>query len=264
MERKKRGSRKLWRDFASVIAMALATAGIRLDKLLAHRIMLLGATAALYLWMLSNATADTAVLYFGMVFTARYLFLFGSFGEGGIARWLNRRFGETTGYEIYETITATMFMNSAAAFSTLVAMTPWTGPFAGFEESVISAAGGILSAVGTLINLWAGLIIGADVYYYKDLYLERFLTEFKQDGPYRVLANPMYGIGQSAAYGAAVMSGSAAGIIATAMNQLMMYVFYFTIEGPHVRRMAAGTRRYRSSAAGTTQRRAAGAQLGDA
>jgi hypothetical protein len=45
----------------------------------------------------------------------------------------------------------------------------------------------------------------------------------------------MYGIGQSSAYGAALMAGSVAGILATVLNQLVMYVFYYTIEKPHIK-----------------------------
>jgi hypothetical protein len=52
----------------------------------------------------------------------------------------------------------------------------------------------------------------------------------------------MYGIGQSAAYGAALMSGSLAGVAATLLNQAMMYTFYFTIEKPHIVKMIARSR----------------------
>lgn len=103
----------------------------------------------------------------------------------------------------------------------------------------IHATGIALSATGYIVNIWSALIIGVDTYYYKDLFVGRFLGPFKHEGPYRILSNPMYGVGQSAAYGAALMNGSIICLVATMMNQAMMYIFYYVIERPHIRRVLA-------------------------
>lgn len=228
------------RFIRDLIHAVLATAGIRLDKLSPHRIVLIVANILLLVWALGNATIAISLIYFLTVFTLRYLFLFASFIPGGIAERLVGRFGEEKGYEIYETITAVMFFHGGGAFGCLVESTRGIlfGPSAHYPE-VLGMAGMILSAIGSTVNIWATLIIGVDIYYYKDLFLGRFLTEFRMEGPYRVFSNPMYGVGQLAAYGAALGAGSLAGIIATIMNQAMMYIFYFLIEKPHIRRMLA-------------------------
>lgn len=228
------------RFIRDLIHAVFATAGIRLDKLHPHRIVLIVANIALLVWALENTTVAIALTYFLTVFTLRYLFLFASFIPDGIAGRLIRCFGEEKGYEIYETITATMFFHGGAAFGCLLESTrgmPFGAP--ADYPALLAGTGTILSAVGSTVNIWATLIIGVDIYYYKDLFLGRFITEFRMEGPYRIFSNPMYGVGQLAAYGAALAGGSLAGIIATMMNQTMMYIFYFLIEKPHIRRMLA-------------------------
>lgn len=232
----------LLRWVGSVVATLFATSGIRLDKLYFHRLVPIGICLILYLVMMRHATVDVALAFWLLQFLLRYTLLFGSFVRNGFAERLIVDHGEEHGYEIYETITAVLFFNSAAAFGTLVHATEWT-LLPGFEWRGLFVAGGMaLSAVGFVVNLWGTLVIGVDVYYYKDLFLGRFLGDFKQEGPYRIFKNPMYGVGQCAAYGAALMSGSLAGVLATMLNQGMMYLFYFSIEKPHIMKMISRSR----------------------
>jgi hypothetical protein len=59
--------------------------------------------------------------------------------------------------------------------------------------------------------------------------------DFKREGPYEFMDNPMYGLGQLTAYGAALMALSPIGVFATALNQITMYAFNWLVEQPHVR-----------------------------
>ncbi|HVZ39740.1 MAG TPA: PEMT/PEM2 methyltransferase family protein [Candidatus Kapabacteria bacterium] len=216
--------------------MALATAGIRLDSLSPARIALVAANILFFAVMLQAATLPVAIAYFVTAFSVRYIFLFRSFVKGGIADRLAGRFGVERGYRIYEACTATMFFHSGACFSCLLRHTTWLGlPLPDDSKAFILGAGIVLSATGYIVNMWSALIIGVDTYYYKDLFVGRFLGPFKHEGPYRILNNPMYGVGQSAAYGAALMNGSIICLAATMMNQMMMYIFYYVIEKPHIR-----------------------------
>jgi len=235
---------RIVRTIRDIIIASLATAGIRLDKLYAHRIVLMVLNIILFIWMLESITFTMALIYFTIVFIMRYTFLFTSFVSNGIADRLIGRFGEERGYEIYETATATMFFQGGAAFSCLLKATQWSLFGAAPEyPAFLAVIGTALSLLGFTVNIWSTLVVGVDIYYYKDLFLRRFITEFKVAGPYRFLSNPMYGMGQSAAYGAALSNGSVAGFIATAMNQTMMYLFYFLIEKPHIRRLLAREKR---------------------
>jgi protein-S-isoprenylcysteine O-methyltransferase Ste14 len=217
-------------------------AGIRLDRLRLHRVLLIALNLALFIWLYRHATITMALVYFIAIFTARYLFLFGSFVKDGIADRLTRRYGEERGYQIYETITSCMFFHGGGSFSCLAKTTTWMGlSLASVPSSLLVDIGMILSLVGLTTNIWSALVIGLDTYYYKDLFIGRFIGEFKQAGPYRWLKNPMYGLGQCAAYGTALTNLSTAGVIATLLNQGMMYLFYFTIEKPHIVKILSRT-----------------------
>jgi hypothetical protein len=52
----------------------------------------------------------------------------------------------------------------------------------------------------------------------------------------------MYGIGQANGYGYALIYGSAAGVVFILLNQLMMYLFYHTIEKPYIKKLFADYR----------------------
>lgn len=221
-----------------IVWMVFATTGIRLDNLSPARIALIAANLLLFVVMLQIATRPIAIAYFLAAFAVRYIFLFLSFVKGGIADRLVQRHGVERGYLIYEACTATMFFQSGVCFSCLLHHTTWIGlPLPEAYKPFVLGTGIALSVTGYVVNMWSALIIGVDTYYYKDLFVGRFLGPLKHEGPYRILNNPMYGVGQSAAYGAALMNGSAICLVATMMNQAMMYIFYHIIEKPHIRKI---------------------------
>jgi protein-S-isoprenylcysteine O-methyltransferase Ste14 len=72
------------------------------------------------------------------------------------------------------------------------------------------------------------------------MFVGRKLGEFVVTGPYRYLRNPMYGLGQAQVYAMAIYWNSLYGIIFGAINQLLVYLFYFTVERPFVNRTYLG------------------------
>ena len=70
---------------------------------------------------------------------------------------------------------------------------------------------------------------------FKDLFLERTLWEPVNEGPYRLFRHPLYGVGQACYYGAALIVGSAPGVLA---NQILLYLFCLTVEKNHLLRAA--------------------------
>ncbi len=98
------------------------------------------------------------------------------------------------------------------------------------------ALGVVLALGGTLVNVWATHVVGLDTYYYRDLFAGGFKGKLSAAGPYRFFRNPMYGVGQASGYGAALVSLSPAGILATLLNQMTMYLFNELVERPHLAR----------------------------
>jgi hypothetical protein len=63
------------------------------------------------------------------------------------------------------------------------------------------------------------------------VHLRHVDLEFR--GPYAVLADPIYGLGQLAAYGSALALASPIGLLAAALNQIGLYAFNAMVERPH-------------------------------
>jgi hypothetical protein len=223
------------------IKMILAMGGILLDKFNLNRVLLLGTIVILYFynrWINENTDLLMAVLHFYLFFINRYIFLFLSFIKNGIADKLKKKFGEEKGFEVYQFITALMFFQGAASFGIMVNKSVGAGlpPLAGYGYLIV-AAGILLMIIGFIINVWSTYLVGIDVYYYKDLFLGRAVSNFEKSGPYLYLSNPMYGWGQANGYGTALIHASVLGIGGIFLNQLLMYIFYYTIEKPHIKRV---------------------------
>jgi protein-S-isoprenylcysteine O-methyltransferase Ste14 len=147
------------------------------------------------------------------------------------------RWGEERAYRLYETALALMFINQGlgvACVGSLKLGPAWLVPG---PPALVYGIAGMLCAIGIVVKVWATLVVGIDVYYYRDFFLRRPVCEFVSRGPYRVFKNPMYGIGQLHAYGIGILlNRSINGIAAAVLCHMLIYVFYFTAELPFVRR----------------------------
>ncbi len=216
----------------------LAMGGIFVDRLTPLRMIsyfIFFLLIILYNWLGKIISDETAILIFFFNFMIRYIFLFNSFKINGIANWLKNKFGEIKGFEYYQSVTALMFFLSALNFTLLLNKTSLYS----FEQVVnlrfiLTVLGGIGIITGFLINIWSAMLIGIDVYYYKDLFLGRPICGIIKKGPYKYLSNPMYGVGQLNGYGTALLSFSLVGIFAASMNQAMMFLFFYSVEKPHI------------------------------
>jgi hypothetical protein len=85
------------------------------------------------------------------------------------------------------------------------------------------------------VSIWATKIVGLDTYHYRDLFMGPRYMSVELRGPYAFLGNPMYGLGQLAAYGAALLALSPIGLVAAALNQVTLYLFNDTVEQPQLR-----------------------------
>ena len=128
-----------------------------------------------------------------------------------------------------------MFFLSALNFTLLLSKTSmYDFEQIGSLRFIFTVLGSIGILIGFIINIWSAMLIGTDVYYYKDLFLGRPVCGIIKKGPYKYLSNPMYGVGQFNGYGTALLSFSLVGVFAMGMNQMMMFLFFYNVEKPHI------------------------------
>jgi phospholipid methyltransferase len=219
-----------------VVQLSAGMSGLFLTRLTRLRV---GVSAASVLVWLALAAAgfhpslELALVLFGVLYILRYAFLFMSFVPGGFAPWLKGLYGNEQGFAVYEAVTAAFFFFRSLAFIWLLDAS--YVPVTGAAGAAFVTLGVLWAVIGTLINLWAANTVGLGTYYYRDLFMGERHLDFKREGPYEFMDNPMYGLGQLTAYGAALMALSPIGVLATALNQLTMYAFNWLVEQPHVR-----------------------------
>jgi protein-S-isoprenylcysteine O-methyltransferase Ste14 len=226
---------KLVRD---VVEILLAMSGIVVRRLQVMTVLALGVSFAVYyLVLVPQANLTWAVWYFVWATVVHYMLLFGVFArtDNNWAKRLINRYGEERGYALYETWMGFVFCHNGLSTGYICAASPVGLEFV--PAAVLPAVGIACSLIGLPIKVWATRVVGIDTYYYKDLFLRRPVSEFKVEGPYRFLNNPMYGVGHLHGYGVALLSGSLAGIVAVAFNQLCIWTFYFLVEKPHIHEM---------------------------
>ena len=161
--------------------------------------------------------------------------------QNGLRRWFIRRWGEEKGYLVFEATLGLLFFHNAAAIGYVA--TAAAGPrWAFIPEAVVVALAAVLFMVGSVTKLWAAIVVSVDIYYWKDMFLGRQVSGFVETGPYRYLSNPMYGIGQLQAYALALFFHSPTGLAIALINQCCVFLFYFAVEKPFIRRTYAPPR----------------------
>jgi protein-S-isoprenylcysteine O-methyltransferase Ste14 len=226
-----------WTAPLYVLAMAFtALAGWRLRNVSAAWIV--GGVASLLLGQslitLNKVNWSIAFYVFSLVFYygGNALILGSTLPARMIARW-----GEHRAYRIYEMVLAIMFITQGLGVGCMSALEIGDSLVLPIPEVVAYCLGGSMFAVGLVVKVWSTVLVGADIYYYRDMFLGRPVSKFVEDGPYKVFSNPMYGIGQIHGYGYAIISRSLGGLIAITICHAMIYVFYYSVERPFVQRV---------------------------
>jgi protein-S-isoprenylcysteine O-methyltransferase Ste14 len=236
--------------FVLIIA---GTSGIRLDRLLdaewrkRHGVGIV----VLQLWVVAAVLAVQAALpatlvvgvgAFVLGWTAYYFGNYCVLGTSLARRW-RARVGSERAYAQYELVLALMFQLQGLAVYQ-VSRLAWSDVVPGETEALAVAAPELrvglalaFLAVGMSVKLWATWIAGLDAYYYRDMFQDRRAASgFVARGPYRILNNPMYGLGNLHTYGIALLAGSTPGLLAAAVCHLSIYAFYWSAEAPFVER----------------------------
>jgi protein-S-isoprenylcysteine O-methyltransferase Ste14 len=190
-----------------------------------------------YLNYFQAGNAALGVVYF-LIGDLIYLgFIFLVLRENGFrhqfVKWWN---SEEEGYRAFEAVLGVIFFLNGSSLTFISSSNPGT-LFDFIGEIPIFIIVAFMIIVGLIVKIWAAKVVSIDIYYWKDMFLGKKICEFVVSGPYRFLSNPMYGIGQLPAYAFAIWYGSALGLAAAFLNQLLIFVFFFTAEKGFIRRI---------------------------
>ncbi|HUK12168.1 MAG TPA: methyltransferase [Thermoanaerobaculaceae bacterium] len=211
----------------------LAVIGFRVERL--NAVWVAGGVASIGLahFLIGRGDWRLTVPYFFATLVAYYGGNTAILASRGPTR-LVARLGEAAAFRRYETILGLMFLNQGLGVGCMTALPLGRVPIAPW----IAVSVGIgLFVAGAVVKLWATLVVGVDVYYYRDMFLGRRIGPRAVSGPYRLLRNPMYGVGQLQGYGWALVAGSLPGLLAAAAGHLLIFAFYLAVERPFVRRV---------------------------
>ncbi len=177
-----------------------------------------------------------SIIYF-VCSTIVYIgFIFLVLSEHGFRLKLIERFGEENAYLYYEGFLAFAFFHNGASLTFISQSSVGSGFWSNGLQPVIILTVVVLFLVGLVVKIWSAYVVGIPIYYWKDMFLGRKISDFVVTGPYKYFSNPMYGVGQVQVYAIAIYYNSIYGLIFGAINQLLVFLFYFIAEKPFIYR----------------------------
>lgn len=158
----------------------------------------------------------------------------------GLARHERRaastgRYGGEEAFRLFRRGAGLFMYNDALSFVVLCGVTRGSLTL-GIPRGVAITAGVILAIVGVGTKVWARATVGAGAYYWRDFFFPVDRPAVSS-GPYALLRNPMYTVGYLQTYGLALLTASLPGLIAAAIDQAGILLFYRLVERPHVERI---------------------------
>ncbi|MBA3065108.1 hypothetical protein FP828_01300 [bacterium] len=178
-----------------------------------------------------------AVCYFILIETVYISFITLVLSENGFRHWFIRMGGnEHEGYLAYEATLGVIFFHNAASIGYIVSSTSGSLPVF-WHKYFLFVIPMLMFIVGFAIKIWAAKVVSIDIYYWKDMFLGKKITDFVESGPYKYFNNPMYGIGQLAGYALAIGQGSKYGLIAVLLNQILIFLFFYIMEKRFIKKV---------------------------
>jgi len=200
-------------------------------------IIALSLAFAIYLSNNQPLNADLAIPYF-LLSELFYLgFIFIVLSEGGFRHWFIKKWsGEDKGYQVYETILGFLFLHNGISIGYIASSSPgYLFHFVNRDFLLVLVL--LLFISGFTVKIFAAKAVTIEIYYWKDMFLGRKISDFVLSGPYKYFNNPMYGIGQLPGYAMAILYGSKYGLIAACFNQGLIFLFYFLVERKFIQRI---------------------------
>jgi len=182
------------------------------------------------------AQVPFALIYFAISTMVYVVFIFLVLPEKGLRLKMIELWGEEKAYLYYEGFLAFAFFHNGASLTFISQSSMGTGFLTNVSPVVILVIVVILFVLGLGVKIWSAYVVGIPIYYWKDMFVGRKVSDFVVTGPYKYFSNPMYGIGQVQVYAIAIYYNSVYGLIFGAVNQLLVFSFYFIAEKPFIYR----------------------------
>jgi protein-S-isoprenylcysteine O-methyltransferase Ste14 len=199
-------------------------------------IFMLGSVLASVFLLPSYQNIDFAIGYF-LCSTIVYIGLI-SFvlPERGFRLKMIEKFGEQKAYLYFEAFLAFAFFHNGVSLSFISQSSVDNELFGRLPAGMALTFAVVLFSIGTVVKIWSAYVVGTPIYYWKDMFLGKKVCDFVVTGPYKYFNNPMYGLGQLQVYAVAIYYHSVYGLIFGAINQGLVFLFYFMVEKPFIQR----------------------------
>lgn len=219
----------------NLVYVTLGISGFILDRLNWGRVLIMGLSLGWVWHGLPRLTDLWFCVGYVVVSILFYLSLLNSVLPLGGLRlgWIKAR-GEEKAFTTFETLLILAFFHNGIALTHISRQTANTLDMHQQLIPIATLLAALLVFSGAVVKIWSAVVVGLPVYYWKDMFLGRAVGNFVVKGPYRYLNNPMYGIGQLQVYGIALYYYSVYGIFFAAINQLLVFCFYYYVERPFI------------------------------
>ena len=224
-------------SLTNIIEVLLGYVGIVWRRFTWKRAVSITLCYALFYLLLEYPHKIIALIYFTVSSIGYFLFLMFCFKKNGIRDYLIANYGTDKGYCIYEAILSCAFFLPGASLVYLNLCFSNDPFFNYFSQPFKDITYQVFFWVGLVSKLWSAVLVSVDIYYYRDMFLEKKIVPFQTRGIYRLFKNPMYGIGHLHAYSIAISYSSLFGLVAAAFNQIAIFVFYFVHEKPFIKQL---------------------------
>ncbi len=170
--------------------------------------------------------------------TGAYMgFIYAVLSEKGLRKQFIKKYrSKEEAYQAYQTLLGFLFFLNGTSIGYVSASYPQTLPLR-LPANVTRVVAAILFLTGWTIKIWSAKVVGADIYYWRDMFYGRRISEFVERGPYKILRNPMYGLGQLQSYATALWYRSLHGLVASLVYQLAVFSFYLLQEKKFIERV---------------------------
>ncbi len=224
--------------FKKLIHTVLSISGFVPEHMTVLRAIFMFGSILVSIFVLPDySKTNYAILYF-VISTLVYIgFIFLVLPEHALRLKLIQKFGEDKAYLYYEGFLAFAFFHNGASLTFISQSSVGSGFWGDVPVVIVMGIVVVLFFVGLVIKIWAAYVVGIPVYYWKDMFLGRKVSDFIVTGPYKYISNPIYGIGQVQVYAIALYYNSVYGLLLGAVNQLLVFLFYYLAEKPFIYRM---------------------------